>query len=121
MYNDELIKQERGFNMKQQIFSIGDTVGGTCNATGYCFSVNERCFGLFRGFGPGWTVADLVSGSVLCSGFDTIKEAITTTICRLVRCHFNGWKPTAQNMNPHARPNLGLQYWITTSGQDGGV
>lgn len=104
--------------MKKQVFSVSDTVGGMCWACGYCFSVNERCFGLFRGFGPGWTVADLVTGSVICSGFDTIKEAINTSISRLIASGFNGWKPTTQNMNPHARPNLGLQYWITTSGQE---
>lgn len=99
--------------MNKQTFSVSDTVGGTCSASGYCFSVNERCFGLFRGFGPGWTVADLVTGSVLCSGFDTIKEAIHTIISRLSCCNFNGWKPTAQNMNPYAKPNPGLKYWIT--------
>ena len=100
--------------MNKQTFSVSDTVGGTCSTTGYCFSVNDRCFGLFRGFGPGWTVADLVTGSVLCSGFDTIKEAINTITGRLCRCRFNGWKPTMQNMNPNAKPNPGLKYWITT-------
>lgn len=99
--------------MNRQTFSVSDTVGGTCSTTGYCFSVNDRCFGLFRGFGPGWTVADLVTGSVLCSGFDTISEAIHTTINRLSRCRFNGWNPAVQNMNPYAKPNLGLKYWIT--------
>lgn len=99
--------------MNKQTFSVSDTVGGTCSASGYCFSVNERCFGLFRGFGPGWTVADLVTGFVICSGFDTIKEAIHTIISRLANSRFDDWKPTTQNKNPHAKPNTGLKYWIT--------
>lgn len=101
--------------MIPQAFTVSDTVGGTCSASGYCFSVNDRCFGLLRGFGPGWTVSDLVTGSIICSGFETIKEAIHTIINRLVRNQFNGWRPEVQNMNPNAKPNLGLKYWITTT------
>lgn len=103
--------------MSPQAFTVSDTVGGTCSASGYCFSVNDRCFGLFQGFGPGWTVADLVTGTVICSGFDDAKDGILHIIRSLIRSHFNGWKPTVQNMNPYAKPNTGLKYWITTTNE----